>query len=278
MWHFEWIIFLLIAGVIYYYVCGPLTKKLGFTEDRPSIWQQYAFYGGLLTVFIAYGTPIEDLGHDYLFSAHMLSMGLIYLVMPPLLIIGVPVWVYRRVLELPVIRSIFKFLTHPLIAILLFNIFFSMYHVPGIFNFMSNHMVLHLCYHYLLILFSVFMWWPIVCPVSEIDYLSELQKMGYIFANGVLLTPACALIIFGDTPMYTIYEHAPRIFDVFPVIVDQQFGGIEMKIMQEIVYGCALGYVFVKWMKKQKNQDQQEALREIKGYAYLEIKQDSNPL
>ncbi len=276
MWHLEWLVYLIIFGVIYHYISGTLTVKLGYPNDQPARWKRFSFYGGLFIIFIAYGTPLKDLGHDYLFSAHMFSMGLIYLVMPPLLILGLPLWLYRKVFAMPVIGSLIKFLTRPLIAIMLFNMFFSMYHVPVIFNFMSGHMAFHLSYHYLLILFSIFMWWPILCPVPEQDRLSELQKMGFIVANGVLLTPACALIIFGDTPMYTVYEHAPRILEAFPVIVDQQFGGIEMKIMQEIVYGFALGYVFIQWRRKQKRQDEQEALNQVKGYGYLEIKQDSS--
>jgi hypothetical protein len=37
---------------------------------------------------------------------------------------------------------------------------------------------------------------------KERHRLTELRKMGYIVANGILLYPACALIIFADKPLY----------------------------------------------------------------------------
>jgi cytochrome c oxidase assembly factor CtaG len=37
----------------------------------------------------------------------------------------------------------------------------------------------------LLMLAAFFMWMPVIAPLPEVHRLSELQKLGYIFANGV---------------------------------------------------------------------------------------------
>lgn len=274
MWHFEWIIYILILAVVYYLVVGPLTKRFGQKENEVTIYRQISFYFGLFLLFVAYGSPVTEMGEQYLFSAHMISMAIVYLSVPPLLLVGTPAWLARKVLELPAVGKIVSFMTKPLIAILLFNLFFSIYHVPVIFDYAMTNLGAHMVYHYGLLLLAIFMWWPVICPVPEKDSLSELQKMGYIFANGVLLTPACALLIFGDSIIYNIYVGAPQLVDSLPPVTDQQMGGIIMKIAQEIVYGCVLGFVFVQWVQKQKKQDIEEEGNDVQGYGYLEVSHD----
>ena len=46
----------------------------------------------------------------------------------------------------------------------------------------------------------------VINQMPEHQTLSGIKKVGYIFADGILLTPACALIIFADTPMYATYS------------------------------------------------------------------------
>lgn len=111
---------------------------------------------------------------------------------------------------------------------------------------------LHLLYHLVLFLSAFQMWFPVFAPIEEADSLSELQKMAYVFGNGILLTPACALIIFANQLLYTNYMNAAPPFEFFPMIDDQQLGGVIMKIIQEIVYGTCLAYIFFKWYRKER--------------------------
>ena len=48
------------------------------------------------------------------------------------------------------------------------------------------------------------MWWPLLNKVEKAK-LHGLWKVGYLFANSVLITPACALIIFNNQPLYETY-------------------------------------------------------------------------
>ncbi|MFC7392426.1 cytochrome c oxidase assembly protein [Scopulibacillus cellulosilyticus] len=277
MWHFQWGAIVIILAFVYIKVSGSLTKKYGQKGDTLSVYHKISFFIGLFFIFLAKGTPLDDIGMKYLFSAHMGEMALEYLIIPPLLLLGIPAWVARKILKVPFIDKMVSSMTKPIIAIILFNLFFSIYHVPFIFDFMANHHPFHNIYNIVMILLSIFMWWPITCPVSEKDHLSELQKMGYIFANSVLLTPACALIIFSGTPLYHFYgQEVPHILPSLSVVEDQQFGGTIMKIVQEIVNGLALGFVFYQWMKKQQEQDKREEKIPVKGYKYLEVSHKTN--
>lgn len=121
------------------------------------------------------------------------------------------------------------------------------------------------------------MWWPFVNKQDDGRELHRLKKVGYIFASGVLLTPACALIVFATAPLYSTYSDtsawlkamelcvpastlsglnlsSPELFSNMPVLEDQRLGGIIMKIVQEIVYGVILGQVFFEWFRKEQEQ------------------------
>lgn len=106
--------------------------------------------------------------------------------------------------------------------------------------------------------------------------------MGYIFLNGVLLTPACALIIFASGPLYnTFYDpvvwaralaycvpggsadilsqySGPSAFATMDPRHDQQLGGVIMKLAQEFIYGTILFYVFNQWFRKESREDDPE--------------------
>ena len=58
------------------------------------------FLLGSLVLFIALVSPIDTLGDRYLLSAHMVQHMLITLVAPPLLLIGMPPWMFRPLLRL----------------------------------------------------------------------------------------------------------------------------------------------------------------------------------
>ena len=111
------------------------------------------------------------------------------------------------------------------------------------------------------------MWWPLVHKVDGLPRLSGLMKLGYIMADGILLTPACALIMFSGAPMYATYTDpaawaeamklcvpldlleeiplsGPEMFNTLPPLEDQQLGAVLMKIIQEAVYGTYLAVIF----------------------------------
>lgn len=119
---------------------------------------------------------------------------------------------------------------------------------------------------------------PLLTPLKEFDRMQPLLKIGYIFANSVLITPACVLIIFAPEPLYATYTQGgswmqamslcvppdvleglapgltgPEMFTPLSTLIDQQLGGIIMKIIQEITYGGILATVIFSWVRKEKN-------------------------
>ncbi|WP_260115434.1 cytochrome c oxidase assembly protein [Paenibacillus hexagrammi] len=68
-------------------------------------------------------------------------------------------------------------------------------------------------------------------------------------------TPACALIIFAQSVIYDMYDNVVVPFAHLSPFDDQQLGGVIMKIIQEIVYGSVLAFIFFRWYRRERKQE-----------------------
>jgi len=263
--------------VVYLWFVGP-GRRL-FKDSTPvSLSTKTFFIVSIVLLYACKGSPVDLMGH-LMFSAHMTQMAIVYLVIPPLLILGLPNWLIQSIIEAPVVRPLFQFFSKPLIALLVFNTLFSIYHIPLIFDAIKTDMTWHAVVNIVLFISAFCMWWPLMNKAPGYESLSGIKKVGYVFANGILLTPACALIIFAKTPLYATYadpqswvqalslcvspdmmasipQLGPELFNMLPLVEDQQLGGVLMKIIQEIVYGSILAYIFYQWARKERAKDE----------------------
>lgn len=281
LWSPFYFLALAVLLVGYYLIVFKYYKR--FKAAQPATGKQAAYFTAFIIVlYLIKGSPVDLMGH-ITFYTHMIQMAVLYLIVPPLLIFGLPDWLWRAFISLPGVKPVFRFLTKPLIALIMFNGIFSIYHIPLIFDVIKTDMWLHAGYTTILFILAVNMWWPLINELPEFQTLSGVKKMGYIFADGVLITPACALIIFADTPMYATFSDpnawaqalqlcvpaatlssldlsGPETFSSMSLIHDQQLGGVIMKIIQEIVYGVFLAYAFFQWYRKEQDQTEADAL------------------
>ncbi len=275
LWSPYFLIFIFILVAAYFYL--TVKKRHLFKESEPlKKSQAVLFLISMLLLYITKGSPVDLIAH-IMFTFHMVQMAFLYLVIPPLLISGVPNWVWKHLIESPSMNRIFRFFTKPLIALVMFNGLFSIYHIPMVMDYVKMNIFLHALYTVVLFIFALFLWWPLVNKLPGQYQLHGLKKIGYILGDGVLLTPACALIIFAPEAMYATYFDGemwmkamelcvpgatlaglnisgPELFTNMPAREDQQLGGVLMKIIQEIVLATILSKVFFEWYKKESTE------------------------
>jgi len=274
LWSPFYLLFLLGLTLIYYLITGPYRKKF-CDHDKPTGRQQVYFYLSMLLLYIIKGSPLDLMTHITL-TAHMIQMAFYYLVFPIFLIKGIPAWLWRKFVNLSGVKSAMKVLANPIVALLLFNGLFSLYHIPVIFDFSKSSVLAHATIGLIILVAAFVIWWPIVTPLEEYNTMKPILKICYIFGSIVLLSPACALIIFADAPLFAAYSQegafiqalslcvpgnvlqglhsavsGPEMFTSMSTMEDQQLGGIVMQSIQEITYGIVLGKVFFKWFNKE---------------------------
>jgi putative membrane protein len=281
LWSPYFLMFTIFILVAYYLLITRFRRNFE-NSSKVSIKQQSFFVSGIVLLYFIKGGPVDLIGH-LLFSVHMTQMALMFLVVPPLLMLGLPEWFLRWLVSFKGVHYMLGFFGKPLIALFVFNGLFSFYHIPDIFDTIKIDVLYHGIAMGILFFTAFMMWWPIVTPLEEQYALSPVKKIGYMFANGILITPACALIIFATAPLYATFTDSqmwadalqlcvpldvlqtldlsgPYMFSTMPPVEDQQLGGVVMKILQEIVYGTAIGYIFFGWVRKTKEKEKEPVI------------------
>lgn len=255
-WDLTMNLVLILISSIYLLFTGPFSSKISNAE-KTTVSQKNYFLLSMIVYYVALGSPLALMARE-MFSMHMLQMSLLYIVFPPLFLLGMPGWVFRPLLRIKFLRKIGKFFTKPLIIVFLFNGLLSAYHIPLVFEVIISNRFNHDTAHVILLITALAMWWSIVCPIPKYDRMKPLYKLGYMCANAVLLTPACAIIMFAGEALFPSYSKMSLIFPYLDPVDDQQLGGVIMKIVQEIVYITAIVIIFTRWLKEERAKDELE--------------------
>ncbi|HEY0242607.1 MAG TPA: cytochrome c oxidase assembly protein [Gemmatimonadaceae bacterium] len=215
-------------------------------DEHASVVRRISFLAALLVIFASLNGPIHDLSDTYLFSAHMVQHLMLTMLMPPLLIAGVPGWMLRPLLRSRAIASIARVVTRPVACFAIFNIVIAMWHLPVFYNAaMDNHNI-HILEHLMFMAAAVLMWWPLTSQLPELPRLSYPGQMLYCFLMIMPMSIVAVYISMADRVLYPAYAAAPRITSLSP-LEDQLLGGLIMWVPGGMIFMIIMSVIFFKW-------------------------------
>lgn len=242
----------ILVGCIYLLVgymlaVGPARRRWGWMPEPPPARRVIAWVAAIGVIFFSLNGPLHEWADGYLFSAHMVQHLLLMLLMPPLLIYGLPPELIRKALEVPGFYRVGRTLTHPVVAFVAYNVVFIFWHFPHWYNLALMHHGVHIAQHLTFMAVAVMMWWPIMSPVSELQRIpTGPLLMAWIFLFGIPGTIVSALITLSNEVLYSWYAAAPRITSL-SALDDQRLGGLIMWIPGMLVFWIAITVVFFRW-------------------------------
>jgi len=238
----------LLIGLFYLY-------RTQFKFTRQSGW----FLGGLVVMLLTLASPLHFLGEGYLFSAHMAQHMLLLLIVPPLLLAGIPE------------RSIkAKIKISPALCWLLGVAIMWIWHIPAVLNAtLQSRSAIPLCgvgahpwaaflqgaQNISLIVAGLFFSWPILAPLPS-QRLPHLSGIAYLFSACL----GCSLlglgITFSSQPLYRAYASSIDPTGAMYLIrhvwgitsqADQQIGGLLMWVPGCFIYVSAALFLLGRW-------------------------------
>jgi putative membrane protein len=252
-----WLIVATAAAGYWYAVTrvGPRVVERGapVVTRRQVMW----FASGLAVLWLASDWPLHDWAENYLYSAHMVEHLLISLVVPPMLLLGVPDWLTRWLLRPRSLSGTVRVLCRPLVAGVLFNAVIALSHAPFYVNFTLYHHFWHFWAHLLLFVVSMLMWFPVVNHLPEYPSMNPPLKMVYLFLQSVIPNVPVAFLTLSTGVVYSFYGHVPRPFPI-SVLTDQQLAGAIMKVGGTTVLWSIILVVFFHWYGDQVRADRAE--------------------
>jgi cytochrome c oxidase assembly factor CtaG len=141
---------------------------------------------------------------------------------------------------------------HPLIAFGLFNVVFSVGHVPPLYELALANEPLHAAEHLVFLATAVVMWIPVLSPAPDVvPRYPPLGQVLYLFLQTLPSGLVGALLSASGTAVYTTYVLAPRISPLSPQ-EDQQLGGLIMWVGTGFYFLIAAGVVFFSWASREE--------------------------
>lgn len=251
----------LILGA-YWYAVTQLREE--FSDARRLKWSEGLFFTlGVFSIYLASSSPIHELAEGYLASVHMFQHLVYTMIAPPLLIAGIPAWLYRAPLRIAAVFRVARFLTLPLLAFTLFNAVQLLTHLPAAVDVALRVHPLHFAVHTALISAAILMWWPILSPISELPRLSYPLQMGYLFVQSLLPSVIAAFFTFSNGVFYEFYGAAPRIANI-STVEDQQIAGGVMKIVGSLILWGFIAWAFFRWYAQETAESREPRWDEVK--------------
>ncbi len=224
---------------------------------RGAGWPQaLAFAAGIFALLLAVASPIDGLGEDYLFSAHMVQHVLLGDIAPALLLLSL-----SRVIMRPatrrlngIERKLGRFAS-PWTGLALWLSLMYFWHVPALYDAALENPIVHLLEHVSFFTAGVCVWWPLIQPVPMRRPLKGFQTVGYIGAAKFGLAALGLYLTWSSSVFYPYYEQVPRIWGL-SAIADQNAGGAIMMVEQSITFVIALTVLFARMLKQSEIDEQ----------------------
>jgi cytochrome c oxidase assembly factor CtaG len=228
--------------------------------------QAAAFAGAMLALLAALVSPLDRLGEEYLFSAHMLQHVLLGDIAPVLLLLAL-----SRVMMRPATRRLSAVerglgpFASPLTGLFLWLGLMYLWHVPALYDAAVEHAPIHLLEHLSFMVAGFALWWPIVQPVPMRRRMTGMQPLAYVASAKAGLAALGLFLTWSATAIYPYYETTPRIWGLSPV-EDQNVGGVIMMVEQSFTLVIAMVVLFVGMLaRSEREQRRQERLEERAG-------------
>jgi len=251
-WHAHVDVWLILGSVVAAYLIWARRHEEETGEATPAR-ERRRFLIGMAVLFVMSSWPMHDLAERRWYMAHMVQHLSFTLVAAPLLVTGIPAWMWRAALRPRSLERAWRFLTRPVMALIVSNGVLLFTHWPAVVDASVRSEPLHFLLHTALLGSALIMWWPVFSPLPEMPPVAPPTQMLYLFAQSLAPTIPASFLTFGRTPLYTVYETFPRLLGISP-LTDQLIAGLLMKIVGGLILWGYIAVIFFTWHAREERE------------------------
>jgi putative membrane protein len=262
-----------VVGIAF--LAGLYAAAWAVRGERLAAGRVLAFSGGLVVLLGTLNGPLHDLSDHYLFSAHMLQHLLLTLVVPPLLLLGMPGWMLdaalRPLLGWTPARAVIRTVARPVPALAVYTVTLVAWHLPPLYGAALMSHPVHVLQHLTLMAAAVLAWWPVLSSARTVPAIPYGAQILYLFAFGMPMTVVAAMITGAEHVLYPYYATALRLIDpassgllgslgpsgpagALDPLADQRLGGVIMWVPAGVVPLIAFTVVFFRWAAEEPDE------------------------
>jgi cytochrome c oxidase assembly factor CtaG len=213
------------------------------------------FVAGVGVMLFALISPLDVLGDEYLFSAHMLQHLLLVLVVSPLLLLGITPHFAREVVGCKPFGAIERVLGNSIVAWTIGIGTLTVWHLPALFDAALNHESVHILEHLCFMASATIFWWPLLSPLPQ-SRLTPLWTQLYLLAGAMANSLLGIWLTFAPAGTYAPYLHPADSMHLLGLLrsgwgltpdVDQQVGGLFMWVGGGFVFVMVMLASLLRW-------------------------------
>lgn len=255
--HYDVWLLVLVLGYGYWYAERRLRRLVAPGSDPATTRQRLSWYAGLLALWLVSDWPVHDIGETALFTLHMVEHMVIALIVPPLLLKGLPAWLADATLGHPKVARLLRPLARAVPAFALFNATFLAIHWPDLVGWMLTSSPVHFAVHAWLAGVSFLMWLPVYSPSAAIPRLRPPARMLYLFLQSLLPTVPASFLTFSSVPIYPVYGDAALAYGL-TAVADQTIAGIVMKLGGGLFLWVTIAVIWFRWSSRERDWERLE--------------------
>lgn len=231
-------------GVYVQRVVQPKAVAAGFAPITRR--QQLYFALALIGLWGASDWPVHDVAEEYLYFVHMAQHLVISMIVPLLLLLAMPSWLFRLVF--PKDGGAYDLLrraSRPVVAGVVFNGLTLLLHSSALVQLSFESGPFHFFLHLLVFGAGLLMWMPIVGPEQEWR-LTPIGQCIFLFMMSIVPTVPSGWLVFAEEVVYRHYDTVDRLWGV-SALTDQQAAGVIMKLAGGFFLWGIIVVIFAKW-------------------------------
>jgi putative membrane protein len=212
-----------------------------------SAWRLAAYWAGILSLWIAIGSPL-DAFDDVSLSVHMVQHLLLMAIAPPLILLGAPALpllqgipqsmargVVGPFLRLSLVKRLAHFISNPAVCWLAAALALIGWHIPAVFELALRSRSWHELEHATFFVTGLLFWWPVIQPWPSTARWARWSIPLYLFCATLPCDALSGFLTFCDRVVYTSYLSAPQILATSP-LQDQEWAAALMWVSVTIIF------------------------------------------
>ncbi|MEM6428085.1 MAG: cytochrome c oxidase assembly protein [Deinococcota bacterium] len=245
-WQFEPIPVAGIINLCIVYALGVGPLRIAYFQKPFPTLKAVSFAVSMAIFLLVIITPLHLVAEVYLVSAHMAQFMVLICLAAPLFMASLPAWLLQPILTYKYVQPIMRVLTRPLIAFVIYNLTFTLWHIPPIFRVFLYSELWHGALYISVFATTCLALFPVMSPLPEVfPKLAVGKRLGYLLAMLIAHFPLAGVVAFYPRPLYPFYQ--PQVFGLTR-LQDQYTGSAIMAVSLLLTVLTGIAITFVQWL------------------------------
>jgi len=206
-----------------------------------------AFGFAMIGLWACLDWPLASLGAGYLATAQMIRQILMVMVVAPLMLFACPAPLAVRLFGWGRGLWLIRWMARPMLAIPVAALTLVAVNAPAIVDPLVATPYGAFALDFAWVLAGFVLWMPVQCPHPGVPRLIGGTAVTYLVVQSIVPLFPGFFMTWAEFPIYSTYELAPRVFEGFDAVIDQQTAAAVLQVGGMFLLWVQIASRFLRW-------------------------------